>query len=46
MRSCTMDKQQVEKIWDDVVTETGNRSKGAFKRALWYGNDNRLLGQN
>ena len=41
-----MDKQQVEKIWDDVVTETGNRSKGAFKRALWFGNDNRLLGQN
>ncbi len=40
-----MDKQQVVKIWNDVVTETSNRSKGAFKRALWYGNNNMILGQ-
>ncbi len=40
-----MNKQQVEKIWEDIVVETSNRSRGAFKRALWFGNNNILLGQ-
>lgn len=41
-----MENTDVDKIWNEVVTEAGNRSKGSFKRALWYGNNSRLLGQN
>ena len=32
-----MENTDVDKIWNEVVTEAGNRSKGSFKRALWYG---------
>ncbi len=41
-----MESNDVDKIWNDVVIETSNRSKGSFKKALWYGNNNRLIGQN
>ncbi len=41
-----MDKSKLDQIWNDVVTEASNRTKGSFKRALWYGNKNRLIGQN
>ncbi len=41
-----MESSDVDKIWNDVVTETSNRSKGSFKRALWYGNNSKVFGQN
>jgi len=41
-----MENMQFERIWDDVQTETSSRSRGAFKRAMWYGNNSRLFGQN
>jgi len=37
---------KVERIWDEVVLEARNRSKGSFKRALWYGTNSRVFGQN
>ncbi len=41
-----MNKVDVEKVWAEVVIEASNRSKGSFKRALWYGNNSRVFGQN
>lgn len=41
-----MDNAQFDKIWNEVQTETNNRSAGAFKRALWYGNNSQVFGQN
>lgn len=41
-----MDTADVDKIWDDVTIEASNRSRGAFKRALWYGNKSKVFGQN
>ncbi|WP_157472989.1 hypothetical protein [Eudoraea adriatica] len=41
-----MNDIQFNKILDAVYAETANRSKGSFKRALWYGNDNMFIGQN
>ncbi|MFO1078101.1 MAG: hypothetical protein U1E73_10315 [Planctomycetota bacterium] len=41
-----MDDAQFQKIWSDVLSETADRSKGAFKRALWYGNNSAVFGQN
>jgi hypothetical protein len=41
-----MENADVDKIWNAVVTEASNRSKGSFMRALWYGNNSRVLGQN
>lgn len=32
-----MAEQELDKIWDALWTETTDRSKGSFKRALWYG---------
>ncbi|WP_293268143.1 hypothetical protein [Neptunomonas sp.] len=32
-----MDNSKVNEIWNEAVTEASNRSKGSFKRALWYG---------
>lgn len=34
--------QVVKKIWED----TEDRKKGSFKRALWYGNNSKIFGQN
>jgi hypothetical protein len=41
-----MDQQHYDKIWNEVLTETYNRSPGSFKRALWYGNNSAVFGQN
>lgn len=41
-----MNKVDVDKIWTDVQGEASNRSKGSFKRALWYGNNSKVFGQN
>lgn len=41
-----MDDAQFQQIWTDVQSETNNRSKGSFKRALWYGNNSVVFGQN
>jgi len=41
-----MDQATYDQVWHDVHTDVYNRSKGAFKRALWYGNNSRLFGQN
>lgn len=41
-----MDQKQFDKIWASIKQQTLNRRKGAFMRALWYGNNNRVLGQN
>jgi len=32
-----MTEQELDKIWDALWLETTDRSKGSFKRALWYG---------
>ena len=32
-----MDQAKFDRILNDVLLETSNRKKGAFKRALWYG---------
>lgn len=32
-----MTEQELDKIWDQLWAETTDRSKGSFKRALWYG---------
>jgi len=41
-----VDQATYDKIWSDVQAETRNRNVGSFKRALWYGNNSMLLGQN
>jgi hypothetical protein len=41
-----MDAAQFDSIWSDIQTETNNRKTGAFKRALWYGNNSSIIGQN
>jgi hypothetical protein len=41
-----MEQQQYDKIWNEVLAETYNRSQGSFKRALWYGNNSSVFGQN
>lgn len=41
-----MNQMQFDQILDAVNVETANRSKGSFKRALWYGNNNMWIGQN
>ena len=41
-----MDDTQFQQIWTDVQSATNNRSKGSFKRALWYGNNSMVFGQN
>ncbi len=41
-----MENIQFDKIWNEVQTETGKRSKGSFKRAVWYGNNSKVFGQN
>ena len=32
-----MDRASFDQIWLEIQTETYNRTKGSFKRALWYG---------
>lgn len=32
-----MTEPELDKVWDAVWQETTDRSKGSFKRALWYG---------
>ena len=32
-----MTEQELDKIWGVLWADTTNRSKGSFKRALWYG---------
>jgi len=41
-----MDNIQIQKMMDEVYKDTGNRSKGSLKRAIWYGNNNTIIGQN
>ena len=41
-----MDQMKFDQILEAVNVETANRSKGSFKRALWYGNNNMWIGQN
>ena len=31
-----MTEQELDKIWGALQADTTNRSKGSFKRALWY----------
>ena len=40
-----MDNALIQKMKDEVYRDTTNRSKGSLKRAIWYGNNNVLLGQ-
>jgi hypothetical protein len=35
-----MTEQELDKIWNVLWSETTDRSKGSFKRALWYGGKN------
>ena len=32
-----MTEPELDKIWDALWVETSDRSKGSFKRTLWYG---------
>jgi hypothetical protein len=32
-----MTERELDKVWETLWAETTNRSKGSFKRALWYG---------
>jgi hypothetical protein len=41
-----MENAQLEKIWNEIQSDVANRSKGSFKRAIWYGNDSKVFGQN
>jgi len=41
-----MDQQQFDQIWAQVLGETYDRNPGSFKRALWYGNNSAIFGQN
>ena len=39
-------EQELQRVIDSVWDETLDRKKGSFKRALWYGNNSRIVGQN
>jgi hypothetical protein len=41
-----MRKREVEEMWARADDEAHERSAGSFKRALWYGNNSKLFGQN
>ena len=41
-----MQKEDINKMWDDVVVETSKRSKGSIWRGIKYGNKSKVFGQN
>ncbi len=41
-----MTAEEFYELRDKLKVDTYNRTKGAFLRALWYGNKNRFIGQN
>lgn len=41
-----MDRTKLDDICKQIELEVADRSNGSFKRAIWYGNNSRVFGQN